>query len=46
MTCDTTNKDKLIVSPRLQFLIQNMFDNKKSGWSKSKLVPTELQTKE
>lgn len=46
MATDTSNKEQLVVSQRLQFLIRNMFDNKNSGWSKSKNVSTELQTKE
>lgn len=45
MNSDDSNKEKLSVSQRLKLLIKNMFENKNSGWSKSKNLNSELKNK-
>lgn len=37
-------EEKLYVSKRIQILIKNMFENRKSGWNKSKGT-SQIQTK-
>jgi hypothetical protein len=46
MQSNEKDPEKLSVSQRMKLLIKNMFDNKKSNWSKSKQVNSEIKSKQ
>jgi|LakMenE01Jun11ns_1017448.scaffolds.fasta_scaffold9806914_4 hypothetical protein len=46
MQSNEKDPEKLSVSQRMKLLIKNMFDNKKTNWSKSKQGNSEIKSKQ